>query len=135
MAYGPGTASKRNLEGLCADMTAVVMRTYELTEVDFSVIESRRSVAQQRGNVMKKVSWTMDSDHLKEDEDGTGVLAVDLYPWVDGKTSFHKIPIKLLAKAVFRAAGELGVQIKWGGGSGPANVPTSPILPRGGEHD
>ncbi len=115
MSFSPGTASKRNLEGLCDDMTRVVMRAYEISEVDFSVIESRRTEAEQRGYMMNKKSWTMDSDHLFEDPDGTGVLAVDLYPWVDDTTSHLPVDYKFLAKAMFRAAGELGVQIKWGG--------------------
>lgn len=115
MTYSPGTASKGHLEGLCDDMTQVVMRAYEISEVDFSVIESNRTEVQQWKNVELGVSWTMDSDHLKQDEDATGVLAVDLYPWVNGKTSHDPEHYNLLAKAMFRATGELGVQIKWGG--------------------
>jgi len=114
MSYGPGTASLRNLEGGCDDIRKVVLRAYEISEVDFSVIETRRSEETQRQNIANKVSWTMDSDHLYEDPDGTGVLAVDLYPWVDGATSHDPDDYSLLAKAMFRAAGESGVQIKWG---------------------
>lgn len=113
MSFGPGVASRANLAGGCRDIQRVVMRAFELSEVDFSVIETRRSAAVQRQNIVDGVSWTMDSDHLWEE--GTGVLAVDLYPWVEGKTSDKRKHYKLLAKAMFRAAGELGVELKWGG--------------------
>ena len=115
MSYGPGTSSKRNMVGLCKDMRAVVMLAYEYTDVDFSFIESERTPTQQQINIDAGVSWTMDSDHIFQDPDGTGVLAMDLYPWVSGASSFAPHHFQLLAKAVFRAAGELGVQIKWGG--------------------
>tara|TARA_R110000823_G_scaffold202061_2_gene332998 strand:+ start:107 stop:508 length:402 start_codon:yes stop_codon:yes gene_type:complete len=115
MTFHAGASSREKLGGGCTDIKRVVLRAYELSEVDFSVIETRRSVIQQRSNIEKGVSWTMDSDHLMLDEDGSGVLAVDLYPWVDGKTSHDPEHYDLLAKAMFRAAGELGVQIKWGG--------------------
>jgi peptidoglycan L-alanyl-D-glutamate endopeptidase CwlK len=91
------------------------MRAYEITEVDFSVIETRRTREKQQANIDAGVSWTMDSDHLREDKDGSGVLAVDLYPWVSGATSMAPHHFQLLAKAMFHAAGELGIQIKWGG--------------------
>lgn len=115
MSYSPGAKSRSNLDGGCDDIKRVVMRAFELTEVDFSVIETRRTKAKQSQNITDGVSWTMDSDHIREDDDGSGVLAVDLYPWVDGRTSHDKDDYALLAKAMFRAAGELGVQIKWGG--------------------
>ncbi|KKN66527.1 hypothetical protein LCGC14_0470610 [marine sediment metagenome] len=115
MSYSPGTASRSNLEGGCNDIKQVVMRAFEISEVDFSVIETQRSPLQQRQNIDDGVSWTMDSDHLKEDDDRTGVLAVDLYPWVDGHTSHDPNDYSLLAKAMFHAGGDVGVQIKWGG--------------------
>lgn len=115
MSYSPGPASSRNLEGGCSDIRRVVMRAFEISEVDFSVIETRRSKLQQQVNIDNDVSWTMDSDHLKKDDDGTGVLAVDLYPWVDGRTSHDPDDYLLLAKAMFHAAGLEDVQIKWGG--------------------
>lgn len=86
MTFHAGASSREKLGGGCTDIKRVVLRAYELSEIDFSVIETRRSVIQQRSNIEKGVSWTMDSDHLMLDEDGSGVLAVDLYPWVDGMT-------------------------------------------------
>ncbi|QDP48904.1 MAG: hypothetical protein Unbinned7794contig1000_48 [Prokaryotic dsDNA virus sp.] len=113
--YLPGKASRANLNGGCDDIIRLVMRAFELTEIDFSVIETKRTEEMQRANITNGVSWTMDSDHLEEDPDGSGVLAVDLYPWVDGETSHDPEHYKLLAKAMFKAAGQLGIQIKWGG--------------------
>jgi hypothetical protein len=117
MGYGPGTASRRNLEGLCDDMTDVVMDVYDDCEVDFSVIQSSRTEEEQRANMEADppVSWTMDSDHLRIDDDDSGVLAVDVYPWFEGRTSLDPDHYKLLAKSFFKCAARRGVQIKWGG--------------------
>ncbi len=115
MSFGPGASSKRRLKTLCSDMSRVVYRAYELTSIDFSVIEAQRSVEKQRENIKNGVSWTMDSDHLVMDIDQTGVLAVDLYPWVNGKTSHVRDCYMLLGKAMFKAAGQLSIEIKWGG--------------------
>ena len=115
--YGPGPASREKLDDLCDDMVRVIMLAYKYSEVDFSVVETRRDREQQQRNIDRGVSWTMDSDHLREDEscERNGVLAADIYPYVNGATNHDEKYYMLIAKAVFRAAGELGVQIKWGG--------------------
>lgn len=115
--YGPGPASLEKLGDLCDDMVRVIMLAYKHSDVDFSVVETRRDREQQQRNIDRGVSWTMDSDHLREDEscERNGVLAADIYPWVGGQTDMSEKYQLLVAKAMFRAAGEAGVQIKWGG--------------------
>lgn len=49
---------------------------------DFMVFDGLRTEAEQRKNIAKGVSWTMDSYHLPQ-QDGLG-YAVDLVPYVDG---------------------------------------------------
>lgn len=104
--------SRQNLSGVHPDLCRVVKRALELSTVDFMVIEGRRTVQRQRelynqgrttpGPV---VTWTMRSPHL------TG-HAVDLLPapydWKDPKN------FDAVARAMFAAADELGVKIRWG---------------------
>ena len=100
-----GTRSRERLQGVHPDLVKVVERAIELTEYDFSVIEGLRSVETQRQYVAKGVSKTMNSRHI------TG-HAVDLYP-VGKPTPWERCPA--IADAMFRAAKELGISIRWGG--------------------
>lgn len=100
------------MKGVNPTLVAVVKRAIELSAIDFSVLEGFRTHERQEqlyaqgrtapGNI---VTWTMKSKHL----DGK---AVDLVPypldWNDMK-KFDQI-----SKAMFAAADELGVSIRWG---------------------
>ena len=103
--YKLSQRSLDRLKGVHPDLVKVVKRAIELTEHDFSVIEGVRSVETQREYVAKGVSKTMNSRHL------TG-HAVDLYP-VGRPTPWDKCAV--VAKAMKKAADELGVPIVWGG--------------------
>ncbi|ATM78796.1 peptidase M15 [Serratia fonticola] len=97
--------SEGNLKGVNQALVAVVRRALELTTVDFIVIEGVRTVAQQRENVNKGVSKTMDSRHL------TG-HAVDLFP-VGGDWNNYKCWLPVL-DAMHQAGAELGVRLRFG---------------------
>lgn len=103
--YKLSQRSLDRLKGVHPDLVKVVKRAIELTEHDFSVIEGVRSVETQREYVAKGVSKTMNSRHI------TG-HAVDLYP-VGRPTPWDKCQV--VKDAVFNAARELGVSIRWGG--------------------
>lgn len=106
--YTLGNSSTRILSTGVPQVQAVVRLAITLTDVDFSVVEVLRSEETQRENIVKGVSWTMASKHL------TGE-AVDIYPWVEGKTSHAPEDYKRIAKAMFAAAQQLGIEIEWGG--------------------
>ena len=109
--------SLSRLDGLHPDLTAVVKRAIEITDQDFSVLEGVRSKARQeqlyaqgRTKPGPIVTWTRNSRHFP-DKDGYG-RAVDLVPYpVDWDT-----PSKFdsIASAMFRAAEELNVRLRWG---------------------
>ena len=109
-----GTESEEVLSYCMTPLERVVRRALQICRIDFSCVESIRSVEQQRKNIIDEVSWTMNSKHLDWDGDGK-VAAVDIYPWVAGKTSHNPEHYKLIAKAMFQAAFELGITIRWGG--------------------
>lgn len=90
------------------DLQKVVKRAIQITPIDFTVMEGIRSVEQQKKNVAKGVSQTMNSRHL------TG-HAVDLVPLSNGKISWDWPLYFKLEKAVKQAAKELNVPIEWGG--------------------
>ena len=114
-----GKASEKQLVTCKESLQDVVRLALTLCRIDFSVVEGRRTRAKQKENneATPRVSWTMDSDHLAKDEDDENeqVNAVDVYPWVDGKTSHDSYHYRLIARAMFEAAILLEEQIIWGG--------------------
>lgn len=90
------------------DLVRVVKRAIEISPVDFTVLEGRRTVARQRQLVASGASTTMNSRHL------TG-HAVDLGVMVGREVRWDWPLYHRLAPAVKQAAAELGVPLEWGG--------------------
>lgn len=109
MAYKPGKRSRENLHTVDPILKEIVMRAYELTDMDFTVTSGKRTREEQRRLVQKGASKTMRSKHL------TG-KAVDLVPYINGKNNYEEWSnYYLIAKAMCSAANELQVPIRWGG--------------------
>ena len=106
--------SLTRLAGVHPDLVEVVKLAIQRTPVDFLVVEGVRTVAQQRENVAKGASQTMNSYHLPQ-ADGLG-HAVDLAPLVGGAIPWNDwAQFKDLADVVKACAAELGVPVEWGG--------------------
>ncbi len=117
MAYKLSARSLSRLEGVHPDLVRIVKRAIEITRQDFSVLEGVRTperqaelYAQGRSKPGQIVTWMMTSNHFKQ-ADGYG-HAVDLVPypldWSDLKA------FDTIAMAMFDAADELGLKIRWG---------------------
>lgn len=106
--YILGGRSLAELEGVHADLVAVVQRGIALTVQDFSVHEGLRSLQEQRQLFARGATRTLDSRHLSGH-------AVDLVPWINGRLRWEWPPIFAIAEAVRLAAGECGVPLRWGG--------------------
>lgn len=112
--YQLSNRSLSRLVGVHPDLVDVVKLAIERTPVDFLVVEGVRTVAQQRENVAKGVSQSMDSYHLPQ-ADGLG-HAVDLAPLVDGAIPWKNWrAFSELAEVVKACAAELSVPVEWGG--------------------
>lgn len=127
MAFTFGAASLKALEGVHPDLVRVARRALAASKVDFRVLEGVRTperqkqlYAQGRTKPGPKVTWTLNSNHFVNPKTGYG-HAVDLLPapydWKleDPKTTpeiddnFAKV-----ALAMYQAASDLGVRIRWG---------------------
>ena len=103
------------LQGVNERLVMLVHRALELSTVEFMVVEGLRTKQRQQqlyaqGRTSKGpiVTWTLNSKHI----DG---LAVDLAPVVNGKIDWSDSKkFDAIAKAIFMAAAELGVKIRWG---------------------
>lgn len=105
--------SLSKLEGVHPELVKVIKRSIELTPIDFTILEGLRSLEQQRINVSKGVSQTMNSKHLKQ-SDGLG-HAVDIVPLVEGKVTWDWNYYYPMISAVCQSAQELGIEVIWGG--------------------
>lgn len=117
MTYSFGSASLARLKGIHPDLVKVLKRAIEISKQDFGITcgvrtkeEQAELYAQGRTKPGPIVTWTLNSRHLPG-PDGLG-RAVDVVPApVDWNT-----PSKFdaIAKAIFQAADELGVKVRWG---------------------
>ena len=97
------------------DIIKVVERAIELTEVDFGISQTVRTIEQQEENVRKGVSKTMKSRHIPSSNASGMCEAVDVYAWVDGGVSWDAEYYHQIADAFKEAANELDIEITWGG--------------------
>ncbi|KFK93599.1 MULTISPECIES: M15 family metallopeptidase [unclassified Serratia (in: enterobacteria)] len=97
--------SEGNLVGVNPTLVKVVRRALEISIVDFSVIEGKRTVERQKQLVATGASKTMDSRHL------TG-HAVDLFP-IGGDWNNYKCWLPVL-DAMHQAGKELRVPLRFG---------------------
>jgi peptidoglycan L-alanyl-D-glutamate endopeptidase CwlK len=127
MTYVLGAGSIAKLAMVHRNLVAVVKRAIEISRVDFKVIEGVRTperqkllYAQGRTAPGPKVTWTLNSNHFINKTTGFG-HAVDLLPapydWKleDPKnTPETDDAFALVAAAMYQAASELGIRIRWG---------------------
>jgi peptidoglycan L-alanyl-D-glutamate endopeptidase CwlK len=117
MSFVLGSQSRARLKGVHPQLVRVVERAIELSRVDFMVLEGVRTperqkqlYAQGRTRPGPKVTWTLTSNHFVK-ADGFG-HAVDLVPWPVDWSDLKKFDA--IAHAMFAAADEIGIKIRWG---------------------
>ena len=113
MPYVLGAKSRAELKGVHPDLIRVVERAIQITTQDFSVHDGLRTAEEQKALVSAGASQTMNSKHRPQ-ADGYG-HAVDLVPFINGKMRWEWPAIYPIAAAVWQAARELKVAIRWGG--------------------
>jgi peptidoglycan LD-endopeptidase CwlK len=94
--------SVRNTQGVHPDMMRVLQRAIEIEQ--FTVTQGLRTLAEQKENIKKGVSWSLNSRHL------TG-HAVDV---CDPDGCYDLPDMIRIGKAIKQAANELNVPVIWG---------------------
>ena len=112
MSFRLSQRSMDKLEGVHPDMTAVVERAIQLTEVDFGVTQGVRTLEEQKANVAAGRSQTMRSKHLLQDDGFSH--AVDVVAYVGPDVSWELNVYDDICNAFKEAAKEVGCSIKWG---------------------
>lgn len=107
--YTLSQRSQNNLNDVHQDLVRVVYLALTFSEYDFVVIEGVRSLIRQKELMKEGKSKTLNSRHL------TG-HAVDIVPLVNGVIPWQDwSAFGSVAKAMKKAAHQLGVSINWGG--------------------
>ncbi|MDD9341225.1 MAG: M15 family metallopeptidase [Providencia heimbachae] len=101
--------SEENLRGVHSDLVKVTRRALELANIDFMVIEGRRTEARQRQLVKNGASQTMNSRHLTGHAVDCAPLVGREIPWNDWSK------FRFVADAMLQAGDELGIDVEWGG--------------------
>ena len=116
---------EQRLVGVDKRLQSVVHRAFQILQGGICVVEGLRTKARQmqlyaqgRTTAGKVVTWTLDSKHI----DG---LAVDLAPLnKDGSIDWNDlVKFDRISKAMFKAAEELGIKIRWGADWNQNGVP------------
>ncbi len=100
--------SSERLAGVHKDLARIVRRALQLSTIDFSVLEGRRSLERQTLLYASGATKTLNSRHL------TG-HAVDLGAWVGGAVRWDWPLYENINQAMQLAATELCVPVAWGG--------------------
>jgi peptidoglycan L-alanyl-D-glutamate endopeptidase CwlK len=103
-----GERSLIRLQGVHPDLVKVVKNAIDISTVDFTVLEGRRSPERQKVLVEAGASQTLNSRHI------TG-HAVDLGAWVDDQLDWSWPLYARIAGAMKLAAKDLNIPIEWGG--------------------
>jgi len=106
ITLGPRSISR--LQDVHPDLVRVVHRAAAASDLDFMVLEGRRTLDRQKQLLAAKATKTLNSRHL------TG-HAVDLAPMIGSTVSWDWPLYHRLAKIVKAAAEHEDVPITWGG--------------------
>lgn len=102
------------LKNLHPDLVKVVRKAASMTTVRFMIMETTRTVEQQRRNIKNGVSWTMRSRHLPS-KDGKA-RAVDIVPIDSRGNVIWAWPVYHKLAPIMKAAAKLvKVLVEWGG--------------------
>src|SRR5574338_658322 len=106
--------SLNELTGVIGPLQQCVKLAIKYSLVDFRVEQGARTIEEQRDAMRRGTTQTMKSKHLPDANEV--VRAVDLTAWVDGKVSWEFDYYYYIARAMDRAATELGYasHIRWG---------------------
>lgn len=110
MSYNFGKSSLAKFQGVHPDLVRVMQLAITKSSQDFSITEGLRTLERQKELLAKKLTQTLKSNHIKQ-QDGYG-HAVDVAPF---PLSWDLEKFYPIVEAVRSAAKELGVKVRWGG--------------------
>lgn len=114
MGFKFSTNSILRMNGVNKQLRNVAYRALEISKVDFGIPEhGGRRTAEEQNQLFKDGKSKADGyEKLSYHQSGN---ALDVYAFVDGKASWEKEHLAMVAAAMLQAAAEMGVKVEWGG--------------------
>jgi len=114
MAYQFSKKSLERLEGVDESLHKLMKRAIAVSPIDFGIPEfgGQRTAEEQHQLYMRGVS-KCDGYELKSRHQSS--CAIDVYAYVDGKASWNKVHLALIAGVVLAEAQRMNLNVRWGG--------------------
>lgn len=118
--YKFSTTSKKRLLTAHPDLIRIMEKAISISDIDFGISEGYRSVEKQQ-QYFREGKSKIDGITRKSKHNHTPSLAVDIYPWVDGRADWDNEHLSYLAgliqgiAEILSESGEINHKIRWGG--------------------
>jgi hypothetical protein len=114
MTYALSVSSKRNRSGVDERLIRISDRAIEITLIDFGHGRDSGKRLPSRQNELYRNEKSPCDGYINQSYHQTG-SALDFYAFIDGKASWQRDHLAMVACAFLQAASELKIKIKWGG--------------------
>lgn len=114
MAFRLGKNSIINLTGVDGRLIEIADLAITLSNVDFG-IPSTGGLRTTEAQAKLFTDGVSKADGVNNKSYHQSGMALDVYAYVDGKASWDKLDLALVAAAMLQASAQLGHELKWGG--------------------
>jgi len=114
MGFKLGKNSINNLAGVDGRLIAIADLAIELTNIDFG-IPSTGGLRTTEDQAKLYEAGVSQADGVNNKSYHQSGKALDVYAYVEGKASWDKLHLALVATAMLQASAQLGYELKWGG--------------------
>ena len=114
MTYKLSKSSLKNREGVDPRLIAISDLALTISRYDFGHGESSGLRTAEEQHQIFLDGYSRADGYNRKSYHQTG-LALDFYAFVDGKASWDKEHLAVVAAAFLQAAAQLGVPLRWGG--------------------
>jgi len=114
MSFQLGKNSINNMAGIDDRLIDIAYLAIKLSNIDFGIPSTGglRSEADQAKLFEDGVSKADGVSNKSYHQSGK---AIDVYAYVDGKASWDKLHLAIIAASMLQASAQLGYELKWGG--------------------
>jgi peptidoglycan L-alanyl-D-glutamate endopeptidase CwlK len=114
MTYALSESSRQNRSGVDERLVRISDRAIEITLIDFGHGRDSGKRLPSRQNELFNEEKSKCDGYIKKSYHQTG-RALDFYAFIDGKASWQRDYLAMVACAFLQAASELEIKIAWGG--------------------